>query len=94
VTHRSILNFGKGTAVRIGLTLASGDAVLIQDGDLEYDSNDYRAILEPIVNGHADVVYGSRFLGKRTLTDISLSGPSMNHTIMARKRVAGNVHRI
>ena len=66
VTHRSILNFGKGTAVRIGLMLASGEAVLIQDGDLEYDPNDYRAILEPIVNGQADVVYGSRFLGKPT----------------------------
>jgi len=64
VAHHSILNFGKGTAVRIGLTLASGDAILIQDGDLEYDPNDYARILEPIVKGEADVVYGSRFLGK------------------------------
>jgi dolichol-phosphate mannosyltransferase len=62
--HTSILNFGKGTAVRIGFALASGDVMLIQDGDLEYDPNDYAAILEPILNGEADVVYGSRFLGK------------------------------
>src|SRR5690242_7702058 len=63
VAHHSILNFGKGTAVRIGLTLASGDIVLIQDGDLEYDPNDYSKILEPIIKGDADIVYGSRFLG-------------------------------
>jgi glycosyltransferase involved in cell wall biosynthesis len=66
VAHHSILNFGKGTAVRIGIHLASGDVVLIQDGDLEYDPNDYSRILQPIVNGEADVVYGSRFLGRPT----------------------------
>ena len=64
IGHASILNFGKGTAVRIGFSLASGDVVLIQDGDLEYDPNDYSAILAPILNGDADVVYGSRFLGR------------------------------
>jgi glycosyltransferase involved in cell wall biosynthesis len=64
VGHTSILNFGKGTAVRIGFALASGDVVLIQDGDLEYDPNDYASILAPIIRGDADVVYGSRFLGK------------------------------
>jgi glycosyltransferase involved in cell wall biosynthesis len=64
VGHTSVLNFGKGTAVRIGFRLASGDAVIIQDGDLEYDPNDYVAVLAPIVNGEAKVVYGSRFLGK------------------------------
>jgi len=64
VGHQSVLNFGKGTAVRIGITLASGDIILIQDGDLEYDPNDYERIVDPIVRGEADVVYGSRFLGK------------------------------
>jgi glycosyltransferase involved in cell wall biosynthesis len=64
IGHASILNFGKGTAVRIGFSLASGDIVLIQDGDMEYDPNDYSAILAPILKGDADVVYGSRFLGK------------------------------
>ena len=56
-------NFGKGAAIRTGITLASGEIVLIQDGDLEYDPNDYARILAPIVDGEADVVYGSRFLG-------------------------------
>ena len=64
VGHASILNFGKGTAVRIGFSLASGDVVMIQDGDLEYDPNDYAEIHAPIIEGQADVVYGSRFLGK------------------------------
>ena len=63
IGHQSILNFGKGTAVRIGIALASGDVIMIQDGDLEYDPNDYIRILTPIVRGEADVVYGSRFLG-------------------------------
>jgi dolichol-phosphate mannosyltransferase len=60
--HHSILNFGKGTAVRVGMAIASGDIILIQDGDLEYDPRDYRAIIEPILAGRASVVYGSRFL--------------------------------
>ena len=55
-------NSGKGTAIRTGIALASGDIVLIQDGDLEYDPDDYARILEPIVAGQSDVVYGSRFL--------------------------------
>lgn len=64
VSHRSTINFGKGSAIRTGITLASGDIVLIQDGDLEYDPADYAHILEPIVGGRADIVYGSRFLGE------------------------------
>lgn len=64
IGHSSILNFGKGTAVRTGIILASGDIIIVQDGDLEYDPNDYARIVGPIVRGEADVVYGSRFLGK------------------------------
>jgi glycosyltransferase involved in cell wall biosynthesis len=60
--QHSPVNFGKGAAIRIGLSQISGDIVLIQDGDLEYDPKDFRRILQPIVDGAAHVVYGSRFL--------------------------------
>lgn len=60
--HKSIVNFGKGAAVRIGFEYASGDAVIIQDADLELDPNEYPQLLEPIQKGEADVVYGSRFM--------------------------------
>jgi dolichol-phosphate mannosyltransferase len=62
--HCAPRNTGKGAALRTGIQLASGDVVLIQDGDLEYDPSDYARILEPIVKGTADIVYGSRFLGE------------------------------
>lgn len=58
-------NKGKGAAVRTGMAAALGDVLLIQDADLEYDPRDYPQLLEPIKEGLADVVYGSRFLGGR-----------------------------
>jgi glycosyltransferase involved in cell wall biosynthesis len=63
VVHESVVNFGKGAAVRVGIAKATGDVILIQDGDLEYDPDEYPRILEPLVSGRADVVYGSRFRG-------------------------------
>jgi glycosyltransferase involved in cell wall biosynthesis len=61
-------NQGKGAAVRTGLQNASGDFIIIQDADLEYDPREYRLLLHPMLEGRADVVYGSRFRGGPTKT--------------------------
>ncbi len=58
-------NQGKGAALRAGFRHASGDVVVVQDADLEYDPSDYPRLLQPILDGRADVVYGSRFIGEQ-----------------------------
>lgn len=63
VLLRQETNRGKGAALRMGFERVSGDIVIIQDADLEYDPRDYPKLLEPILDGRADVVFGSRFLG-------------------------------
>jgi dolichol-phosphate mannosyltransferase len=59
-------NTGKGAAIKTALPYVSGDIVIIQDGDLEYNPADYHKLIEPIIEGRASVVYGSRFLGEIT----------------------------
>jgi glycosyltransferase involved in cell wall biosynthesis len=88
-------NVGKGAALRTGFAQARGQVVLVQDADLEYNPGDYPALLEPILAGEADVVYGSRFLGgphrvlyfwhyvaNRTLTLLSNMVSNLNLTDM------------
>ncbi len=62
--HLAFINLGKGASVRVGLKYATGDIIIIQDADLELDPAEYSKIIRPIVDGEADVVYGSRFLNK------------------------------
>ena len=70
---RLAINGGKGRAVRAGIALATGEYLIIQDADLEYDPNDYVPMLQALLSGRADVVYGSRYMGRGRHTNQSLA---------------------
>jgi glycosyltransferase involved in cell wall biosynthesis len=61
--YQQAKNSGKGSCIRMGIEKATGNIIVIQDADLEYDPADYNRMIKPILDGHADVVYGSRFSG-------------------------------
>ena len=71
--HRMERNGGKGRAVRAGIAAATGEFLIIQDADLEYDPNDYLPMLRVLLSGEADIVYGSRYLGRGRYPNQSLT---------------------
>ncbi len=107
VIHQPV-NMGKGAAIRTAIKASTGNVVIVQDADLEYDPNDWPVLLEPIIDGRADAVFGSRFLGgphrvfyfwhslgNRVLTTLSNMFTNLNLTDMETcyKAIRGDLAR-
>ncbi|HWE29074.1 MAG TPA: glycosyltransferase family 2 protein [Polyangia bacterium] len=86
------VNQGKGNAIRTALQRATGDIILIQDADLEYDPNDYPALLQPIVDGQAQVVFGSRFLDRAYPRRMHLSNFVANRVLTLLSNALYGLH--
>ena len=85
-------NKGKGAAVQTGINLANGEYLIVQDADLEYDPNEYNSLLNPVLQGKADVVYGSRFMGSNPHRALSFWHTTANKWITFLSNIFTNLN--